>query len=244
MRKLLSIAFVMLSVLAIAFVPAYGATDGVFLKLTFHGEDGAVSLNGGPAVNSDLTVELYVDTDNLLPGVGFAGSDRYANLKAFFSSTSLGLHQVEATNPLSVDIGTPGLGAPFTNSTVLLFDGSQVNGLFYSSAIATWDRVSAIGPLFMPATASGPLSVTLANGNTLSISNFDNAVPYADSYFQAETLDIDQLYPCEGPWKNHGQYVSAVSHAAEDFVTFGLITEAEKDAIVSEAAQSSCGKKK
>jgi hypothetical protein len=53
---------------------------------------------------------------------------------------------------------------------------------------------------------------------------------------------IDQLCPCESPWKNHGQYVSCVAHAAEDFVAAGLITDAEKDAIVPEAGQSSCGK--
>lgn len=54
---------------------------------------------------------------------------------------------------------------------------------------------------------------------------------------------IVQLCPCENQWKNHGAYVSCVAHAAEDFVADGLITEAEKDAIVSEAGGSSCGHK-
>jgi Concanavalin A-like lectin/glucanases superfamily/Thrombospondin type 3 repeat len=54
---------------------------------------------------------------------------------------------------------------------------------------------------------------------------------------------IAQLCPCENAWKNHGAYVSCVAHAAEDFVADGLITEAEKDAIVAEAAQSTCGEK-
>ena len=44
-------------------------------------------------------------------------------------------------------------------------------------------------------------------------------------------------------WKNHGQYVSCVAHAAEAWLEEGVITEEEKDAIVSEAAQSSVGKK-
>jgi hypothetical protein len=34
-----------------------------------------------------------------------------------------------------------------------------------------------------------------------------------------------------------------VAHAAEDFLAAGLITEEEKDAIVSAAAKSDCGKK-
>jgi hypothetical protein len=53
---------------------------------------------------------------------------------------------------------------------------------------------------------------------------------------------IDQLCPYENPWKSHGQYVSCVARAAKDFVAAGLITDAEKDAMVSEDGQSSCGK--
>jgi len=58
---------------------------------------------------------------------------------------------------------------------------------------------------------------------------------------------IAQLCPCEGPqgttssWKNHGKHVSCVAHAANDFRDSGLITGDERDDIVSEAAQSSCG---
>ncbi len=55
---------------------------------------------------------------------------------------------------------------------------------------------------------------------------------------------IAQLCPCDDDWKNHGKYVSCVARTSEDFVEAGLITEEEKDASVSEAGQSSCGKKK
>ncbi|MDH3976008.1 MAG: thrombospondin type 3 repeat-containing protein [Deltaproteobacteria bacterium] len=61
---------------------------------------------------------------------------------------------------------------------------------------------------------------------------------------------IAQLCPCEGPqgttvsWRNHGKYVSCTARTAESFVELGLITEAEKDAIVSVAAESTCGNKK
>ena len=60
---------------------------------------------------------------------------------------------------------------------------------------------------------------------------------------------IEQLCPCEGPrgssatWRNHGKYVSCVAHAAESFLDLGLISEGLKDAIVSDAAQSECGKR-
>jgi len=53
---------------------------------------------------------------------------------------------------------------------------------------------------------------------------------------------ISQLCPCDSAWKNHGAYVKCVSHASKDFVSDGLITNNEKGEIVSDAAQSSCGK--
>jgi len=55
---------------------------------------------------------------------------------------------------------------------------------------------------------------------------------------------IDQRCPCENDWKNHGAYISCVAQAAEDFVDAELLTEAQKDAIVSAAAESDCGNKK
>ena len=60
---------------------------------------------------------------------------------------------------------------------------------------------------------------------------------------------IDQLCPCEGPrgttasWKNHGKYVSCVAQNSAKLVEQGVITEEEKDMIVSDAAESSCGHK-
>jgi hypothetical protein len=60
---------------------------------------------------------------------------------------------------------------------------------------------------------------------------------------------LDQLAPCAGPasggdWKNHGQYMSAVAQALEQFLAQGLISSDQKDALVAAAAQSPCGSKK
>lgn len=55
---------------------------------------------------------------------------------------------------------------------------------------------------------------------------------------------INQYCPCDSDWKNHGQFVSCIAHMAEAFLNEGLIVEEEKDAIVSDAARSDCGKKK
>lgn len=50
--------------------------------------------------------------------------------------------------------------------------------------------------------------------------------------------------PVNADYKNHGKYVSCVSEEAGIQVLEGLITEAEKDVVVSTAAQSDIGKKK
>lgn len=69
------------------------------------------------------------------------------------------------------------------------------------------------------------------------------------SVVDSNGCSLDQLAPCDGPvtggsWKNHGQYVAAVAQAAEKFLAEGLISEADKDAMIAAAAQSPCGGKK
>jgi hypothetical protein len=68
----------------------------------------------------------------------------------------------------------------------------------------------------------------------------------AGSIVDANGCSIEQIAPCSGPasggtWKNHGQYVSAVSQAAEAFLAQGLITADQEDEIIAQAAHSRCG---
>ncbi|RWX45759.1 Thrombospondin type 3 repeat-containing protein [Candidatus Electrothrix aarhusensis] len=96
-------------------------------------------------------------------------------------------------------------------------------------------------------------------GNLCDVDVDGDGVPNSDDLCEFTALDtavtdygcsIEQLCPCEGPreinrvWKNHGKYVSCTAKTAGNFVKQGLITTVEKDAIVSEAAQSECGDKK
>jgi sugar lactone lactonase YvrE len=58
---------------------------------------------------------------------------------------------------------------------------------------------------------------------------------------------IEDYCPCADAragqaWKTHGAYVSCVSQAADDFAAQGLVSQGAADAIVSHAAQSSCGR--
>lgn len=60
----------------------------------------------------------------------------------------------------------------------------------------------------------------------------------------ASGCSISQLVPASGPWRNHGEYVSAVSACAQQFLAQGLITAEQKDEIVSSAALSDVGKRR
>lgn len=54
---------------------------------------------------------------------------------------------------------------------------------------------------------------------------------------------VDLACPCDNSWRNHGQFISCVTRATTTQVKDGLMTQAEKSAIVSGMAMGNCGKK-
>ena len=81
------------------------------------------------------------------------------------------------------------------------------------------------------------------------VSNASDSCPLTPlgSLVDSSGCSIEQLCPCDAPrqstlpWKNHGQYVSCVTQAANTFNKEGLISGEEKGRITEEAAQSACG---
>jgi len=57
----------------------------------------------------------------------------------------------------------------------------------------------------------------------------------------ASGCSIEQLVPCDGPWKNHHEYVKAVKEAAKRFSKERLIPKEEEKLIVKDAEKSNCG---
>jgi hypothetical protein len=58
-----------------------------------------------------------------------------------------------------------------------------------------------------------------------------------------ENCDAVKLCYSDTQWKNHGAFVSCVSKEAEKLLAQGLITQAQKDVMVSSAAKTTIGKK-
>ncbi|MCU0783807.1 MAG: hypothetical protein MUF81_07110 [Verrucomicrobia bacterium] len=54
---------------------------------------------------------------------------------------------------------------------------------------------------------------------------------------------IEELCPCDGPWRNHGEYVTRMIVVLAQFQRQRLITPTEARAILKEAVQSDCGKR-
>jgi hypothetical protein len=76
--------------------------------------------------------------------------------------------------------------------------------------------------------------------------------PSGDAVDPTDGCSINQVCPCDGHgsdrcgpggWRNHGEYVSCVAQASADMLKARVITAAQKDVIVSKAAQSACGKR-
>jgi hypothetical protein len=63
-----------------------------------------------------------------------------------------------------------------------------------------------------------------------------------DEIVDANGCSIEQLVPCHGRWRNHGDYLRALKKVSSDFVAGRLITRAEQRAILRAGAQSNCGK--
>ena len=123
--------------------------------------------------------------------------------------------------------------------------------------LQSWIRNDALAPDWLrigtDITGQGPINAAFS----LSGETDEDADGIADSLdlcpgtpagaiVDANGCSIDQIAPCSGPasggtWKNHGQYVSAVAQAVEEFVAQDLISADQAEEIVTQAARSNCG---
>jgi hypothetical protein len=64
----------------------------------------------------------------------------------------------------------------------------------------------------------------------------------AGGVVNAQGCSLAQLCPCEGPWQNHGEYVSCVIQHAWEFFRAGLINDDDRRSIIRDAIMSACGR--
>jgi hypothetical protein len=126
--------------------------------------------------------------------------------------------------------------------------------------LQSWIRNDALAPDWLrigtDITAQGPFNAAFSlvgetdeDGDGVPDSLDECPGTPAGAIVDAHGCSIEQLAPCSGPpsggsWKNHGQYVSAVAHAAVAFLAQGLISVEQAEEIVVDAAKSDCGFRK
>jgi hypothetical protein len=127
-------------------------------------------------------------------------------------------------------------------------------GTTFTNDLQSWIRNDDLAPDWLrigtDITGQGPFNAAFSLAGETDVDN--DGVPDsldqcpgtpAGAIVNAEGCSIDQLVPCAGPWRNHGQFVSATVQVSGEFLSQGLITEAQQEAIISAAAKSNCGKK-
>lgn len=132
-------------------------------------------------------------------------------------------------------------------------------GTPFAPDLQSWIRNDALAPDWLrigtDITAQGPFNAafSLSGETDADADQVADSLDLCPDTAAGAVVDIhgcslDQLVPCSGPasggtWKNHGQYVSAVAHAAVSFLAEGLISAAQAEQIVEQAALSACGSK-
>ena len=189
-----------------------------------------------------------IGTGTGINGIGMAYDNTHGILYATFSSNR-GLYTVNVSTGTATYIGDTGLtfpnGLAYAETAGVLYanDGYTTNSLYtlnVSTGAATLVGANGVG---------GGTNSTQVLNDLAWVSDVVDSCPNMPAGVPVDVngCSIDQLVPCAGPisggtWKNHGQYVSAITKIAAEFLEDDLITEKDLGAIVSGAAKSKCGK--
>ena len=140
--------------------------------------------------------------------------------------------------------GFPG-GVSISYRADFLLTDNQRRLLFAGKAeIVLMQGVFSTDPGFEPQIVRGPLLPVDSDQD--GVPDFLDCYPGTspDEVVDASGGSIDQICPCDGLWKNHGEYVACVVATVAQFQRQRLITKAEAREIVQAAARSDCGKRR
>jgi hypothetical protein len=147
----------------------------------------------------------------------------------------------------------PGTSAAETNTLGYTYNGDTVYRMEFSfphsgNAVMFNFRGSNLEALWNESWGLDNVAVSIGEADTDGdgVPDAGDQCPNtpAGEMVNAAGCSISQLVPTSWPWRNHGEYVSAVAQAAADFAAQGTITRAQQDAIVAAAARSDVGKKR
>jgi hypothetical protein len=186
----------------------------------------------------------------------------------FYNHYTWAEYQVDTGTYISGSPGSPGFSVDLQlmdMESALLTDGfaawDDLAGALGTAHLADWEeRNLFICTLDIPnnscdmALIATPTSLvttverasTDSDGDGVADANDQCPGSAGGDVTDANGCSIEQLIPCAGPsagssWRNHGAYVREVSRICNELLAAGIITQAEKDAIMAGAAGSTCG---
>lgn len=145
--------------------------------------------------------------------------------------------------PVVIDLGHGGCALPFPP-----FPGGCA---FIGSVTVSNEQISNLlaGVLYFRAVLENDTNIAIRGQITMD--NDQDGVPDdrdqcpntpAGAQVDSHGCSLEQLCPCGGPWRHHGEHVRCVRDTTTAFVKDGLITPAEARAIVKHAVRSNCGR--
>ena len=213
--------------------PNSGPGDGV--------GDMTLTLTGLPAGHYDLA--LYGHADHITP------DNRPENDSAF--RVSLGGNNYGPIGTLASPLWTVELGWQEGRQYVVFHDlevSAENQPLVVtiqpgyngdSGTQGPWDRVASLNGLQLLRVAPGPDADH--DGVSDDVDQCPNTPP--EAVVDANGCSLEQLCPCDGAWRNHGQYVRNVVETSGSFHRNGLITAAQRIDIIRAALRSNCGRR-
>lgn len=211
--------------------PAFGEGDGLVLVLNADGSKRRDQSMGGTAYDWFLSLAPTSDGGFLIGGVSqspVSGNKTSPNLTEY----DPWLVWLDASGNKLLDRVAPGR---FLDDVKPTSDGGVIiAGQFWQDASGFDGWAQKLRPLPEQCDADGD-----------GVSDDHDQCPGTPTsvVVNADGCSLAQLCPCNGPWRNHGEYVRcAITHAWQ-FFRAGLITAEQRREFVRNAIRSDCGKR-
>jgi len=113
-------------------------------------------------------------------------------------------------------------------------------GLLYATYVVTGPFIAGRPNFEFPTRGQ----ITLLDSDSDGVPDFRDECPNTPlgALINSHGCSIEQLCPCDGPWRNHGEFLNRMRDVLNDFSSQGLITLQQQRDLLRAASASDCGK--
>jgi hypothetical protein len=198
----------------------------------------------GVLTSNTFLVLVFFTPSNLVNDLGISPNEATIQDEAGNVITNLNpfTNNSHALTPYPGYPGGPGF-PEVKYSGFFILTPSQVNDLLAGKWYVHISATNSLGEDYPNGQIRGQILVPDSDGD--GITDWLDQCPNTPkgAVVNSDGCSIEQLCPCGGPWRNHGEYITCVADTAAQFLRDGLISETERRNIVSAAIRSSCGKR-